>query len=331
MNAAAILVAALLAQASPMIASPDAKARAKALLNEGAGLYQSGNYAAALEKFKHAYATYASPKIWFNIGQANRDLGRFDESLAAFDKFLIGASDASTGAIADARKAADELKPMLGRLRIECQIPGAEVTIDGKVVGQAPLPDPVWMMPGQHQVTALAAGTSPTVEMVNIVAGTETFVDLKPTPPPTAVQIESPALAPFVARPPKENPYDGLSMAKPKVHEQSEGWWLGRRWTWVAAGSTVVFATTASIAGMMMQSKFDSLRSSCGRASPARAGCSQDDIDSVTLRKDTANVFWALTAVAAVTSGVLFYFEGRHVTLAPLAGEKPGVVASATF
>ena len=328
MNTAALLVAALLAQTSPMNASPEAKARAKVLLNEGSALYQSGDIAGALEKFQEAHATYASPKIWFNIGQANRDLGRFDESLAAFDKFLIGATDASPETIADARKALDELRPKLGRVRIECQIPGAEVNIDGKVVGQVPFLDPIWVMPGRHQITALAAGASPAVETVNVVAGTEIFVDLNPNPPPpVAVRTETPAPAPAVTRSLKENPYDGLSVAQPKIPERSEGWWLGRKWTWVAAGSTVVFATTAAIAGLAMQSKFDSLRSSCGRASLARAGCTQGDIDSVTLRKNTANVFWGLTAAAAVTTGALFYFEGRPVTVAPMAGEVTGLVA----
>jgi hypothetical protein len=331
MNATAILVAALLAQTSPMNASPEAKAKAKVLLNEGSALYQSGDIAGALEKFQEAHATYASPKIWFNIGQANRDLGRFDESLAAFDKFLIGASDASRETIADAQKALDELRPKLGRVRIECQIPGAEVNIDGKIMGQAPFLDPIWVMPGRHQITALAAGASPAVETVNLVAGTEIVVDLKPNPAPVAIRAETPAPAPVVTRSLKENPYDGFNVTQPNVHEPSKGWWLGRKWTWVAAGSTVVLGVGAIIAGTMMQAKFEDLRSSCGRLSTSRTGCSPSDIDSVTLRKNTANVFWGLTAAAAVTTGALFYFEGRPVSVAPLAGEVTGMLAQVRY
>jgi hypothetical protein len=89
----------------------------------------------------------------------------------------------------------------------------------------------------------------------------------------------------------------------------------------------VVFATTATIAGLMMQSKFDSLRSSCGRLSTSRVGCSQSDVDSVTSLKNSANAFWGLTAAAAVTTGALFYFEGQPVTVAPMAGEVTGVLA----
>jgi len=330
MNAAAILVA-LLAQASPMNASPEAKTKAKVMLNEGSALYKSGDYAGALDKFKEAHATYASPKIWFNIGQANRDLRRFEEAMTAFEKFLIGASDASPEAIADARKAVAELKPKLGKVRIECQTPGAEVNIDGKVVGQAPLPDPIWVMPGRHQITALSAEAQPAVETVNVVAGTESLVELEPSSFPVAVPVGPPAPATVDRSPLKENPYETFSLTQPKAREQQNGWWLGCKWTWVAAGSTVVFATTAAIAGLMMQSKFDSLRSSCGRASTSRVGCTQSDVDSVNLRKNTANVFWGLTAAAAVTTGVLFYFEGQPVTVTPLAGEVTGLLASVRY
>jgi len=84
-------------------------------------------------------------------------------------------------------------------------------------------------------------------------------------------------------------------------------------------------------AGTLMDSKFDSLRSSCGAGNPARPGCSQSDIDSVSSRQTTANVFWGLAAAAAVTTGVLFYFEGQPVTVAPVAGGTTGAVARVGF
>jgi hypothetical protein len=99
----------------------------------------------------------------------------------------------------------------------------------------------------------------------------------------------------------------------------------------VAAGSTVVLAVGAVTAGLLAQSKFDSLRSSCGAGNPARPGCPQSDIDSVTSRQTMANVFWGLAGAAAVTTGVLFYFEGRPVTVAPVAGSSTGFIAAMKF
>jgi hypothetical protein len=223
------------------------------------------------------------------------------------------------------------LKHRLGQVRIECQTPGAKVNIDGKVVGRAPLLDPIWVMPGRHQITALSTETSPAVETINVVAGKETLVELKPNSLPLVAPVGARTPAPVARRPLDENPYEIFGVTQPKSREQPDGWWLGRKWTWVAAGATVVFATTATIAGLMMQSKFDSLRSSCGRASPTHVGCSQSDADSVSLRKNAANVFWGLTVAAAATTGALFYFEGRPVTVTPLAREAIGLLASVGY
>jgi hypothetical protein len=42
-------------------------------------------------------------------------------------------------------------------------------------------------------------------------------------------------------------------------------------------------------------------------------------------------VFWGLTAAAAATTGVLFYFEGEPVSAAPMAGGATGFVASVRY
>jgi len=88
MGAQFIVLAALLAQAPAPVAGGQDKAAAKVLLREGLDLNQRGDYARALEKFHAAYATYPSPKLWFNIGQVERDLGHPAEAMAAFEKFL---------------------------------------------------------------------------------------------------------------------------------------------------------------------------------------------------------------------------------------------------
>ena len=104
MHVAALLLLGFLAQSSDSTASAEAKAKAQSLLTEGSALYEKGDYADALDKFKQAFATYDSPKLLFNIGQANRDLGRPVEALEAFERFLIGALDAAPETIEDAKK-----------------------------------------------------------------------------------------------------------------------------------------------------------------------------------------------------------------------------------
>jgi Tetratricopeptide repeat/PEGA domain len=320
MHATCLMLLAILAQAWSPTGDPQAKAQAQALLGQGTKLYQQGDVADALEKFQAAYAAFPSPKLMFNIGQANRDLSRPVEALEAFEKFLVGAADASPEMIADARKSVAQLQKKLGRIQVDCGSGGAEVSVDGKSVGLAPLPDLIWVTPGRHQVTAKHASAAPAIEDVDVTAGSVATVTLLLRPLAASQATPAHKVAPD---------FDVQAASAPSGG--SEGWWLGRKWTWVAAGSTVLLAVGAITAGLLMDSKFDNLRSSCGAGNPARPGCSQSDIDSVSSRRTTANVFWGLTAAAAVTTGVLFYFEGRPVTVAPVAGGTTGLVVAVRY
>ena len=327
MHASPLLLLLWLSQATPVIADPQAKAQAQALLSEGTKLYDQGDVAGALEKFQAAYAAFSSPKLMFNIGRANRDLGRPVEAIEAFEKFLANAPDASPETIANANKSVAELRGKLGRIRIDCELLGAEVSVDGKNVGLTPLPDSIWATPGRHQVTAKHVSAAPAIEDVDVTASSVSTVTLRMRP----------LVAPVVAAPapaPEASPTPGLQVAVPASTQRSgasEGWWLGRTWTWVAAGSTVLLAAGAVTAGVLAQSKFDSLRSSCGAGNPARPGCPQSDIDSVTSRQTMANVFWGLAGAAAVTTGVLFYFEGQPVSVMPTAGSSTGFIAAMRY
>ena len=225
----------------------------------------------------------------------------------------------------------EELSPRIGKLLIDCSLSGAEISVDGRAVGRAPLVDMVRVMPGSHQVTATDPNATPDVRNVTVVAGTVETVVVRPrllaVGPPTPPGVV-PVAPPPVAVPPSVEMQAGPSPGP----AADQGWWLGRRWTWVAAGGTVVFATSAIIAGTMMQSKFDDLRSTCGKGAGANwTGCSGSDIDSLDARKNAANVLWGLTAATVVTTGVLFYFEGREVAVAPMAGGTTGLLAKVRY
>ena len=331
MNAVSLVLISLLAQVGPQAASPEAKARAQALLKQGAQYYQQGAFADALEKFNQAYVVFPSPKLFFNIGQASRELGRPVDAVEAFEKFLVQATDAAPELNAEAKRSVEELSPLIGKLLIDCTLSGAEITVDGRASGRTPLVDLVRVSPGNHQVTATHPSATPAIQNVTVAAGTVQTVVMRLR---SLSEVAAVPLAPVPVAPPP--PYtvsaiDVQALRSPIQPAADEGWWLGRKWTWVAAGSTVVLGVGAIIAGTMMQSKFEDLRNSCGRLSTNRTGCSQSDIDSVTLRKNTANVFWGLTAAAAVTTGALFYFEGRPVTVAPMVGAVTGLLAEVSY
>jgi tetratricopeptide (TPR) repeat protein len=109
MNVVSLVFLLLLAQVGSQAADPEAKAKAQTLLKDGARSYRQGSFANALEKFNQAYAVFPSPKLLYNIGQANRELGRSVEAVEAFDKFLSLSTDASPELMSDARRSLNEL------------------------------------------------------------------------------------------------------------------------------------------------------------------------------------------------------------------------------
>jgi tetratricopeptide (TPR) repeat protein len=173
--------AAAAAETAPAGQASDApaKTRAQALLSEGTTAYGRGDYAIALEKFTAAYEIFPSPKLWFNIGQANRDLGRPVDAVTAFDRFLREAGDAPPETLAEARRSSSELKTKLGQINVTCAIDGAEVTVDGKPIGSTPLGEMVWMTPGRHQIAVQHDGYSPAIEDVAVTPGESATVNIE--------------------------------------------------------------------------------------------------------------------------------------------------------
>jgi tetratricopeptide (TPR) repeat protein len=132
--------------------------------------------------------------------------------------------------------------------------------------------------------------------------------------------------------PPAKPPLDAAvaaSAASPgDKAPSSEGWALGRRWAWVAAGSAVALGAAATATGLSVRARFDELDGRCGSKSPTRPGCPEGDIDSLTGRRNVANLLWALTGAAAITAGVLFVVEGHPVEVAPSVSTSSAEIAT---
>ena len=325
MHIAALLLLGFLAQSSDSTAGAEAKAKAQSLLTEGSALYEKGDYADALDKFKQAFATYDSLKLLFNIGQANRDLGRPVDALEAFERFMIGALDAAPETIEDAKKSVAELQKNLGRLRVDCETDNATISLDGKEVGLTPLSKLLWATPGRHQVSARHWTFAPAIEDVEVRAGAVQTVRIVLQMSPVIGVVAQPTGPEAPAK------RADLASTEPKPADAS-GWWMGRTWTWVAAGSAALFTVGAGAAGLAMQSKYDSLNNSCGSGNPNRTtACTDSDINAVTTRQNAANVMWALAGASAVTAGILFFVEGHPVTVSPVAGQTVGFMGGLRY
>ena len=138
--------------------SDAAKKRAQALQVEGLGLLQKGDSRAALEKFDEAFRLVQSPKILFNRGKAHRALGEDVAALADFERFLDEAPYAPKESRVEAERAVQALRPRLAYVELQVEDVGSTISVDGREVGEAPLPRPVVVAPGTHEMRVVKSG-----------------------------------------------------------------------------------------------------------------------------------------------------------------------------
>ncbi len=89
-SAAGLLFAGLLLHASPLLgqASPDSTAEARARFQAGLAAAQEGDLAAALGAFEAAYAIRPHYSVLYNIGRAYAGLGKHQQAVLAFERYL---------------------------------------------------------------------------------------------------------------------------------------------------------------------------------------------------------------------------------------------------
>jgi hypothetical protein len=174
------------------------------LLQEGAQLYDQGDYEGALARFEQAYQRFQSPKIFFNLGQAYRGLSRNVEAVEAFERFLAEAKDAPTASRQEAESILVALRARVAKLEIECDTAGAEVLIDGRVHGTTPVAQPILLAPGPHQVVVAKKGRLPFLQRLDLQPGTAVRVgavfatrmeEKTTTPADTAGHVAAPGSA----------------------------------------------------------------------------------------------------------------------------------------
>jgi hypothetical protein len=212
------------------------KAAAKVRLERGADLLVTHGYTGALVEFEDAYRLFPSPKIFFDIGLANVGLNRNPDSLRAFQRFLVEATDASPETVARAKAQIEALLPRVAVVDVVCPMAGTEILVDERSMGRTPLSGPVYLDPGQHGLTARAnEGRAPFATTFAVTAGARTTVLVPAAGGPSA----SPTLAALSAAPSVTNTSEA---EHPRLDQSSSGDsapappLYRHPWFWVAAG-----------------------------------------------------------------------------------------------
>lgn len=156
---------------------PDAAAGR--LFGEGVRLFQNKSYTEALESFKKAYKIAPNYRVLYNIGSTTLLLGDYAAALYTFRRYLaIGGPKVSSARRQLVQTYLQRLTKRVAWLRITTDTAGAQVRIDGKQIGRTPIPKPLAVNPGQHEVVA-SRGSGPSAsQQISLASGEQRSLHL---------------------------------------------------------------------------------------------------------------------------------------------------------
>lgn len=156
---------------------------ALSIYKEGNAEFEESRYAQALTKYREAVKHWDHPAIRFNMAVS---LVNLDQPLEAYDalEHALKYGDAPLGADAYAQGLTYKklLEGQLTHLRVTSDIPGAEVSLDGKPLLSGPGDVTQLLTPGAHQLVASKAGFLTETTPLVLLPGKETSHAVKLLP-----------------------------------------------------------------------------------------------------------------------------------------------------
>ncbi len=146
----------------------DKMAEARRRYDLGLKLYEDANYEASRIEFERAMELAPSYRILYNIGQAYKQLNNYVAAVSAFQRYLQeGGSEVPEDRRTTVQTEITELRKRIGQIRITTTA-GAEILVDGVVVGKAPLAGPLPVNPGLRRFGAQMPGFLPATKTITV-------------------------------------------------------------------------------------------------------------------------------------------------------------------
>jgi hypothetical protein len=201
--AAAAAIVAIVAMASVLAVAPrPAYAAPKTLARSLTGparddyeaartLFAHDDYAGAAVKFQSAYDRSHDPRLLWNIASCEHKLRRYARARVLLERYLDEGGDALTEQ--DRRDTEGVLRtiaPFISTVRLTASPEGADVVVDGETVGSAPLPKPLYVELGKHELVVRKDGFRPESRSIVASGGDTMLVSVTLVPKPHEGQLE---------------------------------------------------------------------------------------------------------------------------------------------
>ncbi len=148
--------------------------------DRGVELFHKGDFEGALVEFRAAYEIEPHYRVRYNIGISLYELHRYLEAKEQLEAYLLeGGAEISEQKSTEIKAVLFEIMNYIGSLDVTCSVEGAEVKVDGEVVGRTPLEQTLVVDVGEHVVEVSLEGYEPFVEKVSLPGGTTKKINVK--------------------------------------------------------------------------------------------------------------------------------------------------------
>lgn len=159
--------------------SVETRIAAREVFLEGNRLFKVPLFSQAALKYGEAISQWKHPAFYFNLALAEINLGQYVEARADLERALkYGEEPLRTDRFREAEKQLVEVERHLGRIRVRCPTPGAEITLDGALLFTGPGDREIWVKAQAHEVIAKQPGYATQSRRVTVVPGAREAVDL---------------------------------------------------------------------------------------------------------------------------------------------------------
>jgi hypothetical protein len=164
-------------------APEDPREHARELMRSGNERYRNGDLEAAHALYEQAFRVAKSFDVACNLGRTEMELARYRDAAEHLDycvRFHILSSKPEM--MLNEQEAREQLraaKARVGSFWISVEPSGAEIWVDSRSVGLAPLAAPIFVEPGPHVVRATSPGLPEATTRVDAKPGFEQTVKLE--------------------------------------------------------------------------------------------------------------------------------------------------------
>jgi tetratricopeptide (TPR) repeat protein len=146
---------------------------------EGNRLFKVPLFSQAVLKYAEALSQWKHPAFYFNLALAEINLGQYVEAREDLERALkYGEEPLRADRFREAQTQLVEVQRHLGRIRVSCPTPGAEIALDGAVLFTGPGEREVWVKAQAHEVAAKKPEYGAQSRRVTVVPGARETVEL---------------------------------------------------------------------------------------------------------------------------------------------------------